>query len=164
MLDEPRTPDGSPPPTEGDDSIGLTVPEDFQDENEDDLRSEVDWVECHLGLSDDFFARFLRVEEDSFRHWRLGQAELPLNRQDALRRFEHTVQLLLEDAGMNAQAARTVLEHQVRVEGTGPRRHPHTPPWNGSCMKSYLEDGGPDALPDVERWLEIFLSGGAMFS
>jgi hypothetical protein len=31
-------------------------------------------------------------------------------------------------------------------------------------MKSYLEDGGPDALPDVERWLEIYLSGRAMFS
>ncbi len=164
MLDEPRTPDESPPLTEGDDSIDFTDPEDFQDEDEDYLRSEVEWVERHLGLSNDFFARFLRVEEDSFRDWRLGQAKLPLNREDALRRFEHTVQLLFDVAGMDEQAARTLLEHQVRVEGTGPRRHPHTPPWNGSCMKSYLEDGGPDALLDVERWLGILRSGGPMFS
>src|SRR5262249_27941912 len=127
MLDEPVTTDESTPPTEGDDSIGFTVPEYFQNEDEPGLRSQAGWAELHLGLSDGFFARFLRVPESSFRDWRLGQAELPLNRQDALRRFWHTVLLLLENASMDEQRARTLLEHQVRVEGTGPRRHPHTP-------------------------------------
>jgi hypothetical protein len=37
----------------------ITVPDFFQDESEEALRSQVEWQEQHLGLGDRFFARLL---------------------------------------------------------------------------------------------------------
>ena len=37
------------------------------------------------------------------------------------------------------------------------------PAWRGSTMKAYLLEGGPAALPEVERWLGAFGVGNPMF-
>jgi hypothetical protein len=158
MLDEPMTTDESPPPAEDDDTIGWTVPNFFVEDDEPALRSQAGWTGHHLGLSDGFFARFLRVAESSFRDWRLGQAELPADRQDALRNFWHTVRHLLSFTDLDEQKIRALLERRMPVdEGSHP--HPLDPPWIGSTMKSYLEEGGPDVLPNVDRWVTGFRFG-----
>ncbi len=139
-----------------DDPLGFSVPDFFQEADEPALRSQVAWVEQHLGMSDAFFAGFLRTPESSFRDWRLGQTALPQDRQDSLRDFWGTMLHLLSFAGLDEQRVKTMLNHQVLVEVSGPRRHPLAPPWTGSSLKSYLEERGPTILQDVDRWVAGF--------
>src|ERR1700733_4069929 len=63
----------------------------FRTKDEPALRSQAQWLEQHLGLSDEFFARFLRISECAFRDWRLEQAPLSSDRQDSLRVLRRTV-------------------------------------------------------------------------
>ena len=151
--------DAESPPTEGERTLGPIIPDFFQEEDEPALRSQVQWVEEHLGLSDRFFARFLRILESSFRDWRLQQAALPLDRQEMLRGFWHTVLYLDYFTKSDVQALRGFLERQRPAENEWGRRHPHAPPWSGSTLRTYLEEGGPALLPDVDEWLEYFWRG-----
>jgi hypothetical protein len=164
MLDEPMTTDEATPSTEDEDTIGSTVPWFFQEDDEPALRSQAGWTERHLGLSDDFYARFLKVPESSFRDWKPGRGELPADQQDAMRRFWYTVLLLLDFAQMDVPGAKAFLERLIRVENTDLWTDPYTPPWNGTCLKTYLEIGGPDVLQDVNRYLASFGAGNPMFS
>jgi len=161
MLDEPMTMDASTPPDD-DDSIASTVPSYFQADDEPGRRLQAGWAGRRLGLSDEFFARFLRIPESSLRDWRLGQAELPADRLEVLREFWWVVLLLLDVGHMDEQQSRGLLERRMTVDEAS-HPHPLDPPWIGSTMKSFLEEGGPDALPAVNRWLGHFRSGGAMF-
>jgi hypothetical protein len=164
MLNEPKTTDESTPPVEDEDTIDSTVPWFFQEDDEPGLRAQAGWTERHLGLSDGFYARFLRVPEPTFREWKLGREELPADRQDVLRRFWNTVGYLLELTAMDPPEAKAFLERQMRAENTELWTDPYTPPWNGSCMKSYLEDGGPGVLRDVDLYVTSFGASNAMFS
>lgn len=168
MIDEPRMTDEATPPDKDDDTIGSTVPWFFQEYDEAALRAQAGWTERQLGLSDDFYARFLRFSESSFREWKLGWGELPAVQQEGLRNLWHSVIYLLEFTAMDAQGARTLLEHEVGVASThyssveSPYyflKDPQTPPWNWSCLKSYLEKGGPDVLQNVDRYLTSFWAG-----
>jgi len=162
MLNEPMTTDESTPPVEDEDTIGSTAPDYFMADDEPALRARAGWTERHLGLSDGFYARFLRVPEASFRAWRLGQAELPADQQEVLRKFWWTVLFLLGSGRIDVDRGRVLLEHKMPVDEAS-HPHPHDPPWIGSTMKSCLEEGGSDALPAVNRWLGHFQSGGAMW-
>jgi hypothetical protein len=144
------------PPTESGRTLGPIMPDFFQDEDEPALRSQVEWVEQHFGMTDRFYAKFLRIPEASLQAWRRQQEALPPDRQEALRDFWRTVLHLLSFAGMDEQQVRILLGHQALVEASGPRRHPLAPPWTGSCLKSYLEEGGANVLPDVDRWVTGF--------
>jgi hypothetical protein len=159
MLTEPELAGADGLPTEDEDTLGFTVPDFFQEEDEPALRSQVEWVEQHLGFSDQFFTRFLLTPELSFRDWRLGETALPPDRKDSLRAFWRTVLHLLSFMGLDEQRVKTMLDHQVLVEASGPRRHPLAPPWTGSSLRSYLEGRGPDVLPDVDWWVTGFRFG-----
>jgi hypothetical protein len=162
MLNKPRITEESTPPAENEDTIGSTAPDFFMEDDEPALRARAGWTERHLGLSDGFYARFLRIPEASFRDWRLGQAELPADQQEVLRKFWWTVLFLLGSGHINEQRGRGLLERKMPVDETS-HPHPHDPPWIGSTMKSFLEEGGPDALPAVNRWLGYFQPGGGMW-
>jgi hypothetical protein len=159
MIDEPMTTDQSTPLDEGEDTIDSPIPWFFMDEDEPGLRAQAGWLEEHLDLSDGFFARFLRIAESSFRDWRLGRGEISSDRQDGLRRLWRTVRHLLSFMGMDQRRVKTLLRHLALVEATGPRRHPLAPPWAGSSLMSYLEERGPDVLPDVDYWVAGFRFG-----
>jgi hypothetical protein len=159
MTDEPMTADESIPPDEDGDAIESPVAWFLHEDDEPSLRKQAGWTERHLGLSDAFYARFLRVPESSFRDWKVGRAELPEERQDALRGVRHTLLYLLHFTRQDEEGARAFLERHVPVKAPPSRRDDYFPPWNGSCLKSYLEEGGPDVLPGVEYWLEGFWAG-----
>jgi hypothetical protein len=76
-----------------------------------------------------------------------------------MREFRHTLLYLLHFAYDDEARARAFLVHQVPVKTPPSRRDNYFPPWDGSCLKSYLEQGGPGDLPDVEYWLEGFWAG-----
>lgn len=63
MGDESSTTTESIPPDQDEDSIRHTVPDYFVHEDEPAARAKVGWTGRNLGLSDDFYARFLRVPE-----------------------------------------------------------------------------------------------------
>ncbi len=97
------------PPTGDTPTIGWTVPDFFQEDDEPALRSQAEWLEKNLGLSKGFFAGFLRVPESSFWEWRLGRGELSSDRQEALRHFWRTVLHLLSLMGMDEQRIRGMM-------------------------------------------------------
>jgi hypothetical protein len=91
MIDEPMTTDESTPLDGDEDTIDSAVPWFLHQDGEIALRQQAVWTERHLGLSDDFYARFLRVPESLFRDWKLGRAELPEDQRAAMRDFRHTL-------------------------------------------------------------------------
>lgn len=159
MLTKPESTGADSPPTEEERTIGHTVPAFFQEEDEPALRSQAQWLEQHLGLSDEFFARFLRISESSFRDWRLEQAPLSPDRQDALRGLWRTVLYLRYYTNYDMQKFRSLLDRRIPAEDEWGRRHPLAPPWSGSTLRIYLEEKGPDVLADVDGWLEALWHG-----
>src|SRR5271157_772123 len=72
-----------------------TVPNFFQEETEDALRSQVEWFGQEAGVDHGFFARFLGVDEADFEAWIDGRGTLPLEGVQALRGFWQTALHLL---------------------------------------------------------------------
>lgn len=135
-----------------------SVPDFFQDESEDALRSQVDWLEQHLGLEDSFFASLLRKDQGVFSAWRKTTTTLPADNIGILRDWWHTVLHLLSFQNFDEEKVRSLLER------TAPA-HPQTeeplfsPPWSASSLKEYLKTHGPDAIQEVDRWVESFRFG-----
>ena len=53
---------------------------------------------------------------------------------------------------------RSLLE-QTRTVGSSNEASPFSPPWSTSSLKAYLENRGPEAIAEVNRWLESFRFG-----
>lgn len=132
--------------------ITAPVPDFFLDESEEALRSRQDWLGEYFGLGDDFFARFLRIDEGTLRTWRLGEGPLGAKQQQELQDFWTTAMHILSFAGMDDERVRSFLSHLVAFEPEN-RRHPHMPRWMGSCLRDYLGEQGADALPYVDEWI-----------
>jgi hypothetical protein len=134
------------------------VPDFFQDESEDALRSQVEWQEGHLGLGDRFFAGLLREDRGRFSAWRQGANPLPRDKEEVLRDWWQTVLHLLSFQGFDEERVRALLG-QAPV--TRPEAGPSvlSPPWSASPLKAYLESHGPEAIPEVGRWVESFRFG-----
>jgi hypothetical protein len=135
-----------------------SVPDFFQDESEDALRSRVAWAEQHLGLGDGFFSRFLREDQRVFSAWRQTSATLAENKESALRGWWRTVLRLLSFQNFDEGRLRVLLE---QMASTRPEavRSAFSPPWSASSLKTYLEEHGQDALREVDRWVESFRFG-----
>jgi hypothetical protein len=135
-----------------------SVPDYFQDDSEEALRSQVEWAEKHLGLGDSFFARLLREEQGVFSAWRAGSAALAGHKEAVLRDWWHTVLHLLSFQSFDAERVRALLE---RTSPPRPQGMPSmfAPPWSASSLKEYLESYGPEALGEVDRWVESFRFG-----
>ncbi len=159
MLTKPESSGAESPPIEEERTTDHFVPDFFQEDDEAALRSQAQWLEEHLGLTDPFFARFLRIPESSFRAWRIEQVPLSPDRQDALRGLWRTVLHLHSFTNSDDNRMRGLLERRMPVSDEWGQRHPLDPPWTGSCMKAYLEERGPDVLPDVDGWMESFRFG-----
>jgi len=135
-----------------------SVPDFFQDESENALRFQVEWLEQHLGLGDGFFARLLREDQSVFSAWRKTSAALEGDKEAVLRDWWRTVLHLLSFQNFDPEKVRTLLEQ------TAPA-HPPTkqavfaPPWCASSLKAYLETHGRDAIAEVDRWVESFRFG-----
>jgi hypothetical protein len=136
----------------------ITVPDFFQDESEEALRSQVEWQEQHLGLGDRFFARLLREDERRFSSWKKDGAALTRDKEDVLRDWWGTVLHLLSFQNFDVERVRALLERTVPT-GTPVRQSVFSPPWSGSSLKEYLENDGADAIPRVSGWVESFTFG-----
>jgi hypothetical protein len=136
------------------------VPDYFQEESEAALRSQVNWLDQQIGVGDLFFARVLRTGEDSFRDWRDYRTSFSPDRQRALRNLWQTFLHLLSFLNFDEDRVRRLLDQRVPA-ASGPFRSPLAPPWAGATLKAYLEDQGPGAFPEVDRWVTSFRFGDA---
>jgi hypothetical protein len=133
----------------------ITIHDFFQEDSEDALRSQVQWQGQHLGLGDRFFAKLLREDPRRFSSWRKHEDVLAGGKEDVLRDWWRTVLHLLSFDNFDLEKVRVLLEWRPPQKS----RSVFSPPWSGSSLKKYLEDHGPDAIPDVSRWIESFRFG-----
>src|ERR1700730_14625476 len=135
-----------------------TVPDFFQDESDEALRSQVEWQEQQLGLGGRVFARLLREDQRRFSSWARDADALTQDKEDVLRDWWRTVLHLLSFQNFDEEKERALLEQRAP---TGPkaRQSLFSPPWSTSSLKEHLENYGPDGIPEVNRWLESFTFG-----
>jgi hypothetical protein len=138
--------------------LTLPVPDYFQENSEDALRSRVQWLEAEVGLGDPFFARLLGTGEGTFARWKEHRAALPRGELLGLREVWEMMMHILSFVNFDTGRARRLLEHvppaPSRQLGTS-----QVPPWAGSSIKTYLETRGPRAVDDVNRWVTSFRFG-----
>jgi hypothetical protein len=133
----------------------ITIHDFFQEDSEDALRSQVQWQGQHLGLEDRFFAKLLREDTRRFYSWRKHEGVLTGGKEDVLRDWWRTVLHLLSFDNFDLEKVRALLEWRPPQES----RSVFSPPWSGSSLMEYLENYGPDAIPEVDKWVESFTFG-----
>jgi hypothetical protein len=138
----------------------ITVPDFFQDEGEEALRAQVKWQHEHLGLDDSFFANLLGEDRLRFSLWQEDADTLAPKKEDVLREWWQTVLHLLSFQRFHEEKLRSLLE-QTRPMGSSNEASAFSPPWSASSLKVYLENRGPEAIAEVNRWLESFRFGDA---
>jgi hypothetical protein len=134
------------------------VPDYFQDEGDDALRSRVEWLGRQAGFEDAFFFGFLRVNETTFQRWLNHSAPLNPGADVDLRALWRTVQHLLSFLNFDSQRVKTLLQHRVPEVSLGPVTN-LAPPWAGSSLIEYLKEHGPHVLPEVDRWVTALRFG-----
>jgi len=134
------------------------VPDYFQEDNEDALRSRVQWLEAEVNLGGPFLAGLLRMEEGVFTRWRERRATLSREELLGLREAWEMMMHILSFVNFDSGRARRLLEH-VPPAASRQRGASQAPPWAGSSIKTYLEAHGPSAVDDVNRWVTSFRFG-----
>ena len=138
--------------------LSLPVPDYFQENSEDALRSRVQWLETEIGLGASFFARLLRMDEGAFARWTDRRAVLPEREQLGLREVWEIMLHVLSFVNFDSGRARRLLEFVPPVAARE-RRVSKVPPWAESSLKSYLETHGSEVVDDVNRWVTSFRFG-----
>jgi hypothetical protein len=138
--------------------LSLPVPDYFQEDSEDALRSRVQWLEAEVSLGGVFFARLLRTDEGAFTRWKEHRAALPHAQLLALRDVWDMMMHVLSFVNFDSDRARRLLEH-VPLPNSWQGGASAAPPWAGSSIKTYLETHGPGAVEDVNRWITSFRFG-----
>jgi hypothetical protein len=105
----------------------ITVPDFFQDESAEALRSQVQWQEQHLGLGDRFFARLLREEPGRFAAWGKEGGALSREKEEVLRDWWRTVLHLLSFQNFDEGKVRALLV-QTTPTGLQARQSIFSPP------------------------------------
>ncbi len=136
----------------------IVIHDFFQDESEEALRAQVEWQHEHLGLDDSFFASLLGEDRRRFSSWVKDADTLVPDKEDVLRDWWQTVLHLLSFQSFDLEKLRTLLE-QAGPIGSSNEASPFSPPWSASSLKTYLENRGPAAIAEVNRWLESFRFG-----
>jgi hypothetical protein len=132
--------------------VPSTVPDFFQEETAEALRSQADWLAGRLGADDAFFARLVGTDEATFSDWRVGAAGLPPGGDETLRRLWRTVLHLLSFLNFDQAKVRDLFQQTmpVRPSEEAPAL---APPWGGSSLKAYLERTGPGAIQKIDGWV-----------
>jgi hypothetical protein len=107
------------------DFVMISVPDFFQEESEEAPRSQVEWLEQHLGLRDSFFVRLLDEDPRRFLAWRRAADTLPRDKEEVMRDWWQTVLHLLSFQGFDEARVRALLERTTR--GTPRLGRPFSP-------------------------------------
>jgi hypothetical protein len=134
------------------DMVQATVPDFFQEETTDALRSQVDWLAWEVGVDDTFFAKLVGTDPATFSNWRVLDAALPPGGEEALRRLWRTVLHLLSFLNFDETRMRGLFEQTI-PDRPATEASALTPPWSGSSLRAYLEGSGAGAIDKVDGWV-----------
>ena len=129
-----------------------TVPDFFQEETEDALRAQVDWLVRHVGVDDAFFEKLLGTNEATFSGWREFSALLPPGGEETLRDLWRTLLHLLSFLNFDESRVRDLFQKTMPAYPS-PTGSPLTPPWSGASLKAYLERTRADGIRKVADWV-----------
>jgi hypothetical protein len=135
-----------------------TVPDFFQEETEDALRAQVDWLIRHVGVDDAFFERLLGTAEVTFSGWREFGALLPPGGAETLRDLWRAVLHLLSFLNFDESRVRDLFQKTMPAH-TSNMGSPLTPPWRGASLKAYLERTRADGIGKMADWVTGFRFG-----
>ncbi len=135
-----------------------TVPDFFQDDCEEALRSQVEWQKQHLGLGNPFFAQLLREDQHHFSSWTKNVGAFSTAKESVLRDWWQTVLHLLSFENFDEAKVRAFLERTAKTVPQG-GQSVFSPPWSSSSLKEFLENSGPDSIPEVNSWVKSFRFG-----
>src|SRR5438128_812441 len=115
--------------------LTLPVPDYFQEDSEDALRSRVQWLEAEVSLGDPFFARLLRTDQETFTRWKERRAALGRAELVGLREVWEVMMHILSFVNFDSGRARRMLEHVPSTASRQPGAA-QAPPWAGSSIKT----------------------------
>jgi hypothetical protein len=138
--------------------LTLPVPDYFQEDSEDALRSRMRWLEAEVSLGDPFFAKLLRTDERTLTRWKEQAVALPRAELLGLRAVWEMMIHILSFVNFDSGRAQRLLEYISPAVSRQPGAS-QAPPWAGSSIKTYLEMHGLGAVDDVNRWVTSFRFG-----
>jgi hypothetical protein len=130
----------------------------FLQDTESALIHQVQWVQKHARLSDQFFLNVLDVDERTFFHWRTGDEEFPEDLQERLKEVWEMTRHILSFVDFESELLRMMFEEPLETKA-GPTISPFTPPWLGTSLKAYLEASGMAGIRAVNRWVQTMRFG-----
>jgi hypothetical protein len=133
-------------------TVQSTVPDFFQEETAEALRSQVDWLAQELSVDDSFFARLVGTDLVTFSKWRALGAMLPPDGEETLRHLWRTMLHLLSFLNFDRQRVRDLFQETMSVCPSG-EESALTTPWCGSSLKTYLERTRDAGIEKVECWV-----------
>lgn len=138
--------------------VSIPVPDFFQDESSDSLRSQADWLVRHIGLDDSFFAKLLDTDDSTIADWRQRGGNLSHPQEEIFRQFWRTILHLLSFLNLDDARLRELFLQSFAAR---PVARPSTllPAWSGESLKTYLEREREHGIPQVDRWFTGFRFG-----
>jgi hypothetical protein len=132
-----------------------TVPAFFQSHTVDARKEQMVWLEKHLDLKHDFFAKVLNADSPLIGHWLMGKDNLDQVQEERLGRLWWMFLHLFSLMNFEYSRAKELLEaeSEQRIPSALPVQHV---PWAGRSLRCYLEDWGSIAIDDVNWWLTSF--------
>src|SRR4051794_12615468 len=106
-----------------------TVPDFFQEETEEALREQVNWLVREVGMDDSFFARLLRLDVETIAGWRSGRTFLAAEDLQTLRIFWYMTLHLLSFLGSEEARLRDLFQQFLPAPRRG-EGSPLAPPWS----------------------------------
>ena len=130
----------------------------FQEETDTALVHQVDWLQKHAKLSDQFFVNLLNVDERSFSRWRIGDEALSESLREHLREFWQMTLHLLSFVNFDLRLLNMMVEHSSDATAEA-ARSAFDPPWLGTSLRAYLETYGIAGTRKVNQWVQTMRFG-----
>lgn len=128
------------------------VPDFFQEDTSDALRSQANWLVREAGADDTFFASLVGTDEGTFSYWRLSDTSLPPGGEEVLRELWRTVLHLLSFLNFDKARVRALFLETMPICAPG-GESPLTPPWSGTSLKTYLARDRTEGIVKVDGWV-----------
>jgi hypothetical protein len=132
--------------------LQTTVPDYFQEETSEALRSQVDWLGREVTIDHSSLAKIIGTTQATISNWHSHDANLPQGGEETLRTLWRAVLHLLSFLNFDETRVRELI---VQTMPASPSREksPLTPPWSGVSLKTYLEQNHADGIEKVDGWV-----------
>src|SRR5712691_2923363 len=130
------------------------MPDFFQEEGDQALRSQAKWLGKNLGLDVRFLAKLLHEKESKIKNWIAEIDHLPSANAEILIELWSVVSHLLTWYNYDNNRLRNLLEQRVSHDEKS-KYSPLRLPWANSSIRTFLETNGVEGIRDVNNWVML---------